>query len=316
MQHAEAFAQAGLYFPKTGWYGVVPGHHALAWEIANQDRGPIFSELLDEIRGADPNAIVLSAEDFSLLYSRPRALVALREGLHSIGYEPRILVYLRAQGPFCESMYVERVKHDHIRPLRDFLAEVIESGCYTGANLPLEFRYSRMLAVFEEVFGREHITARIYEGRRDLTRVFNDYLVTISQLAGIFQNATVELEITHPIINESLSFAHLLGTAYSRLVPGPDVPATAKEFMAKWAPELPDDLIEKRFTLLRRSDHVALLHAFADDNRAVLAKYGVAVPFMSEADIPAINDLIWIFTDLERTIYDRCIDAWIAEGRA
>ncbi len=315
MQHADEFAQAGLLFPKTGWYGVVPGHHALAWELASHPRGPLFAELLAEMEASGLPSAILSAEDFSLLGQIPGSLEALADGLRSIGYTPKILVYLRAQGPFVESMYVERVKHDHVRPVADFLSEVLRTGRYSpdGSILPLEFHYTRMLAPFANVFGKENIVVHTYEGARDLTRVFTDFFATFSNMAGIFSGTDVSIEIANPVINESLSFVRLLGTAFTRLQPGKDVPATAEEFAARFAPDLPSEYANQKFALFQRPDYEALLASVAPDNLEVERLYGAQVPFTVEADIPSVIDPVWAKALIERRIYDRCVREWSEE---
>lgn len=313
MQHAQEFARRGLLFPKTGWYGVVPGHHAVAWELAANNGGPLLATLLEEIRAADSQSVVLSAEDFSLLYSRPQALSTLCDGLRSIGYTPKILMYLRAQGPFAESMYVERIKHDDIQPLERFISEVVETGRYTGSPLPLEFRYSRMLKPFSETFGRENIQVHTYEGRRDITRVFNDFVQTISVLTGAFEGQPVSFEISHPIVNESLSFIFLLGHLFSRTHPAENVAATARIFAAEFAPDLPPEYIDQRFALLRREDYLAILHSVVEDNQEILREYGARIPFLSDQDIPGPSNAIWAKAHIERKIFDRCLSEWLKE---
>lgn len=314
MQQSEELERHGLYFPKTGWYGVVPGHHAIAWELAHQPDSPgaLLNELIAELAAKLPPTALLSAEDFSLLASRARALETFAKELRGIGYSVKILVYLRAQGPFAESMYVERVKHGFIRPIPEFVKTVVSTGQYGagGVLLPIEFHYSRMLAAFADVFGEAAVHARPYLGVSDVAAIFNDFLDTLAELSD-FVAQNLRLPITHPVVNESLSFARLLGTVFSRLHPDRPVPATARAFIAEYAPDLPAEYSEQRFALFSRDEHREILRSVADDNALVQQRFGVHVPFSQETDLPRAIDAAWAKALIERRIYDRCLKEWL-----
>jgi hypothetical protein len=311
MQHAQELLAQGLFFPTTGWYGVVPGHHGVAWELLWQDGGPILPQLLDEIRSSGAPAAILSAEDFSLLYAHPKALERLIDALLSIGYVPKILVYLRAQGPFAESIYVERIKHGDARPLETFLQEIEKHGYITmGESLRLQLRYTEMLAPFARLLGLENILVRPYLEGQDPSRVFSDFLESIGRLGGVLQRDVIELNITHSVVNESLSFIRLLGTLFTVLRPEENVSETAHEFAEKYAPDLPEEFFDRRFALLTRSDHLALLASVVGDNHTIESVYGARIPFTSDADITPTGDPIWRKAALERAIYDRCFKLW------
>lgn len=312
MQHAEEFVQAGLLFPKAGWFGVVPGQHAVAWELCSGDfSGPAFTAMIEEIGRSPGHACIISAEDFSMLAARPDGLAALKQAFASIGYGVKILAYVRPQAAYAESMYVERVKHDHIKKIDEYVNEIVETGRYTGSTLPIDFRYTRLLAPFEEVFGKENVIARPYLGSRDLSRIFLDFLTVIAGLANVYQDATIDVEIANPIVNESLTFMRLLGYTFTRLRPASDVPETMFEFAALYAPELPTAWFEQRFALFSREDYVRILESVKPDNRAMAQRYNILIPFVSEGDVPSPNDPLWEKARIERAIYDRFLETYL-----
>lgn len=315
MHHAREFLSHGMLFPTTGWYGVVPGHHEIAWELFNESEGPLFKKLLGEIQESNAPGVILSAEDFSLLYSRPQALERLASGLRAIGYTPKILAYVRAQGPFAESMYAERIKHGDVRPLDAYVDDIVQAGCLTPneSTFPIEFHYTRLLAPFSDIFGRENIRVRAYSGMGDLSLAFSDFFESLGILSGLFQNELISIEVTHPLVNESLSYIRLLGTLFTKLRLNEDVPATATEFARKYAPDLPPKWFDQRYALLSRDEHLAILHSVAQDNRDLERLYDARVPFMDDRDVLPAGDPIWEKAALERTIYDRCLKLWSSE---
>jgi hypothetical protein len=311
--NASALLAEGLFFPSNGWYGVVPGHHGVAWELFSRTDGPVLQSVLDEIAASDAPAAILSAEDFTPLYAHPSTLAALAEAIRGIGYTPRILIYLRPQAPFAESMYVERVKHNDATAIDEYVAQIASTGRYViNADLQIEFRYSRILESFSAAFGKENVYVRLYEGLSDISRAFSGYLEALSTIGEVFQNKVVSLDVSHPLINESLSFIRLLGTLFTVLNPGAEVPATAQEFISAYAPDLPREYEDARFALLRRDDYLTILNSVSEDNLLVEKLYGVRVPFITSDDVPSLTNAMWAKAQVERKIYDRCFMQWSA----
>src|SRR5579872_2086723 len=105
----------GILVPRTGRAWTGSGHHNLAWEWNGDERfNPALGSwrnLLREIRSHDPPSFCLSSEDFEYLHRKPDALCRIRRDLNSIGYRVAIVVYLRPQADYAESLYAELVKH-------------------------------------------------------------------------------------------------------------------------------------------------------------------------------------------------------------
>lgn len=168
-QNPRRFIDNGVFLPTAGREddrGVV-AHHELAKDLLGSplfkpERGGLEA-VVEELRGAVSDVACLTSEDLSFLYNMPQALVRLRDGIRSAGYEPRVVVYLRAQASYCSAVYAENVRHGYRIPFDQYLADVLEHGCYTwdgGSGPP--FDYGKLLDAFAAVFGRRSIVARTY----------------------------------------------------------------------------------------------------------------------------------------------------------
>lgn len=317
----DALATTGIYLPRAGRYGELSGNHGMAWDMIETGMSPEFDKLLTELATADCRTALLTSEDFSLLHARPGALQLMSDGLRSAGYKPVIAVYLRPQAVFAESMYVERVKHDYIRPLGQYLRTIIETGSYIpdGTKIHLIFRYSALLDSFVRAFGRENVIVRLYEAQRGATHVFQDFLGIFKAVDPQFAQAPLSLQIHQPRANDSLHFLGLLYTAYASLhkndgrsidVVGTDIIRMVHEI----APAFPEELLGARFSLISRAETLEFLEAFGPDNRAIAREYGVEIPFSSLEHVLPEGDPAWERARVEREVYDRLLDRWIAEG--
>ena len=99
----DLFRAAGVFVPKTG--RVAPGfagHHNIAWELSHDSQFDptygTFEMLLREAAYANENAMCISSEELEFLQFDEAALCNLRDGMLSIGYQPKIVLYLRPYG--------------------------------------------------------------------------------------------------------------------------------------------------------------------------------------------------------------------------
>ena len=299
----DIFEREGLRFSRSGWYGVVPGNHNVAWNL----RDGIFDEhvttLIDELRAQEAQHAILSAEDFSLLHAYPQALERFVTLLQSIGFTPKILVYLRAQAGYAESMYAERIKHGNVRSFQTYLGEILAKGLDDVPGAPIEFRYDRMLATFASSVNAENILARPYLRYSNDLEIFHDFLGALSTLAPSFRPAGLHLELHHTRINDSLTFGMLLGNAYVMTHPDLPPPVDPNEFFQRWCPELPPDTLNARFSLLSRLDVEQFERVFHDSNMQLERTWGIRLaPTVCSSDDAT--------TAMERRVLDRCIAAW------
>jgi hypothetical protein len=306
----------GVYVPQCGVDPQVRvGHHALARALWTDQAEAALGSLIDELRTADAPLAVLSSEDFSPLATAPERLQLLANATARAGYAAKVLVYLRHQGPWAESMYGERLRQS-TRPPRfgEFCDSVLAAGGYItdDGGLRIPFAYTALLAPFAQRFGSENVLARPYAGRGDPQHLFADFMSVLGEIHPPVKTARVKLRVHQASANESFSFAQLLRTAYARVQPEDQVdpvPALQSAY-----PSLPPHLWNGRFSLMRREESLAFVRAFAPDNARLASEYGVRLPLVTESDVVAEDDTSWEYARLQREVYDAAFDRWSADG--
>ncbi len=301
--NAEALERAGIAFSKTGWYGVVPGNHNVAWDLLAGHFDNYVRQLKHELQELSAQSIVLSAEDLSLLHQRPLELARFIEMIRGAGFNPKILVYLRDQAGFAESMYAERIKHGSVEQFEEYVERVIDSGTHEAGGSTIDFRYDRMLDSFAEAVGRENVLARPYSRSGDDLAIFHDFLGAFEQLVPGFRAGGLSLELHHPRVNESLTFGALLGNVFVRLRPNDPVPNDGKAFFDRWVPHVPAAILDSRFFLLSPSDVVRFASAFAGSNERLRERFGVTMQFRR---LSAHENV----TGVQREVLAACINQW------
>ncbi len=168
---------AGVFVPKTGRiaHGLA-GHHNIAWELAGDPQFDpacgTFEMLLREAAYANENIVCMSSEEFEFLHFDEAALRNLRDGLLAIGYQPKIVLYLRPQCDYLESLYAEIVRVWDIAFV-DFLEKIINDGVYGRSR----FDYLRVADAFADTFGAENTIIRSY----DSAKLLNDFSNTLGK---------------------------------------------------------------------------------------------------------------------------------------
>jgi hypothetical protein len=310
----------GVHVPRAGRYQNLPGHHFIAWNMLADGRSPHFDELLQELTGGDYRTVLLTSEDFSLLHARPDALQVMSDGLRSIGFRPIIAMYLRPQAVFAESMYVERIKHDYVRPLDRFIQSILTTGSYLpdGTIIHMEFQYSRLLEPFVRVFGKENVIVRPYQARAGAGHIFEDFLSILRAVDPTFANMPLTMQVRTARANESLKFLQLLYAAYAALHKGqPPSPTIGTDLIAAVrgvCAQFPDEFLVERYALFTYEETLAFLEKFALDNERIERDYGVRIPFMTRNDIAPPGDPLWARARLDREVFDRLLDRWMARS--
>ena len=184
-RNAETLRSAGVYVP---WSGRTDqdsaGHHNIAWELGgNPQFDPMcgtFADLIDEISACGAAIVCLSSEEFEFLFEDRHALTTLRDGFDAIGYETRIIIYLRPQADYLESLYAEIVKAWDVG-FDEFFETILATGGYRfmwsaydqnyralGSCLPTltgmcsQFDYDELAGAFGDVFGDANVIVRAY----------------------------------------------------------------------------------------------------------------------------------------------------------
>jgi hypothetical protein len=191
-----ALAQAGLYYPRAGRRSAaLPGHHNVASEVlgsANFDAsaGTLADVIAEIVRVAPPRAC-LSSEKFAASCEHEAALVTLRDAVAAIGYRARIVVYVRAQPEYAESLYAELVKHGSTRPVADYLDELVRDGVVRERGT-FHFEFGRLIDRFANVFGRDAIVVRGYRDHGNAAALVHDFLAAVGVTAPLSPDLIAE----------------------------------------------------------------------------------------------------------------------------
>jgi hypothetical protein len=288
------FREAGVFVPRTGRTSVAyAGHHNIAWDLART--APFdpalgtFDDLLTEIAAAGAPTVSLSSEEFEFLHSDDAALHRLNSGLRSIGYEPRIVVYLRPQADYVESLYAELSRVWNI-PFSDFLDTIVTAGIY-GRSL---FDYGPLLDAFARAFGSSGIIVRAYRAGSKSDTLLHEFAALIAPAL-----APVRLTVP-PRLNSMLRFA--------------DVVAARERHLACTVPyRAPAD---QRFDPLDIADIARLFVRFTGSNQRIARRFGTRIA-CAGCEIVARELITEIFHDRESHHRKRLIRALIeTEGES
>jgi hypothetical protein len=159
------FADQGLFYPTVG--RPVDGHHNLAWELNGDERyDPTvgsFADLTNELRQADPRAVLLSSEDFEYLHLRPESLRNFRRRLSRLGYKTHVVVVLRQPSDYLESLYFELREHGLEEEFDGFLARALAEGGVVFRGWDFRVNYKQLVQSFAAVFGRRAVHVLRYD---------------------------------------------------------------------------------------------------------------------------------------------------------
>jgi hypothetical protein len=171
-RNARRFRKAGVLYPESGRRrtpvaDAMSGQHHIAWEL-NGDarfdpRAGTLAQLLDELRASAAPVAVVSSEDFEYLHRRPERLERLASGVRAAGYAARVVLFLRPQADYAESLYAELVqRHGLDRGFESYLAEIDSAGSFAFREWNFAFDYDVLLRSFEDAFGADALVVRSY----------------------------------------------------------------------------------------------------------------------------------------------------------
>lgn len=271
------FEAAGIVLPKTGRsHPTFAAQPNVAWELTGDprfdSRSGTFDELLDEVAASGLPTACISAEDFDLLHAYPGALMRLGSGLRKIGYMPKIVVYLRPQVDYCESLYAELVRGGW----RIALTEMLDDLFAEAPNLTLRFDYELMLRAFASEVGSRAVIVRSYEANAEEDRLLRDVTAIVGGDSLVRQFATFDRP---PRLNERETFGAVCG-------------AVARVFGSVTDIEETDDS-EGPFEPLTVRDIAAFALRFEIGNRRIARDYGAWIPTVSPRRLAgALRDLL------------------------
>jgi hypothetical protein len=174
-RNRDRLAESGIHYATTGVEGC--GHHNLAWELMRDRRFDAvrgsFEDLESEIKGVTGH-VLISSEDFESILHLPDRLLALERLAQRCGRALQIVVFLRNQIDYFESLYLEQLRHGCGQEASRLAEEALRTGWLSIDEWVYQFDYARML---ETLFGTlEHsaVSVGVYDAnsRADITRAF------------------------------------------------------------------------------------------------------------------------------------------------
>lgn len=255
-----AFHQANVYIPNAGRIELGPGEYSPGQHQLAAADDELLQTLEDELRTSASANVLLSSEEFYPRLGSPTHLARLRTTLERAGYKCAVVLYLRPQAGFAESIYAETTKDIRPPPFGDYLREIIERGArYPDSPYTIIFEYSRALSAFAEIFGPKNIIVRPFAEGLDPSALIGDFVRTLAAALGAL--AIPKLQVYTPALNARQSF----GAALQRL----DADAIERHNLRN------DARLNDPFTPMLESEESAVRTRFEDDNAAVERMAGI-----------------------------------------
>jgi hypothetical protein len=270
---------AGIFVPRSGRTDQASaGHHNIAWELGgNPQFDPAygtFADVIGEVAASDSRIVCLSSEEFEFLHADRRALTMLRDGFAAIGYETRIILYLRPQADYLESLYAEIVKAWDVA-FDDYFDTILADGGYQfewstydqnfrafGSCLPTlngmcsQFAYDELAGAFADVFGDSAMIVRAYRSSCTSAALLREFLDILAPGRVPFRRLRQPERM-----NRSLGYSAVIASRLRRLgyERSHRIPA------------------RQRFDPLGLLDLVRVAVRFARSNERLAARFGVQI---------------------------------------
>jgi hypothetical protein len=288
MVNADQLRANGIFVPRLGFDEdfLLGGHSNIARELSEDvlynPRFGTVTAILDKLAAAETHTAILSSELFEFLHARPNALKKLADALHTIGYEAKIIVYLRSRPHYIESLYSQMLRHGLDCPFDEYLEYVLQNGSYesTDGFTIFQFEYSKIVAAFASVFGVENLIVKPYGTVRGAA-FLNDFLDTIGFPSGERRNS---LDVENHS-NPTLTFSEALDLLYAnaKTYAGASDPTPAQLLASLYGSDV--DFAKDPFSVIDQRDISLIVMRFATDTLQLLQGWGFALP----AVVPRTN---------------------------
>lgn len=168
--HHQSLKKQGILYPSSGQAGGV--HYPLSWGLGlghpptGYKHSPEhWSNVVNEIKQTDCQKIILSSECFIMLRNKMHAEI-IKDYLSD--FNVKIVVYIRRQDKYLESVYSQAVKMG---------AEVPANIMDFYHNTKPTFNYLQVLRPWSEVFGKWNIKLNLYEDGQTFNVIENFFKV-------------------------------------------------------------------------------------------------------------------------------------------
>lgn len=182
----------GVLVPQAGVGAALhqQGHHELSAELKRNEHR-VIDDLLIEIEKSKASAVVVSSEELSSLNQRQIEVL----GHAFSAYDVKVIVYLREQASFVESLYNQAVKTGaEKRDRHEFLADILSSN---------RLNYLSIVKAWSGVFGKENIKPKRYDNS------FVDGKALLDDFFGCVGVNTDKLNIARVSYNESVDSRYI-----------------------------------------------------------------------------------------------------------
>ena len=275
--NAQKLADAGVAVPHAGRptrnFGAQNiGHHNLAWEAMGDARydpdNGTFADAVAEIARLRKPTAILSAEGFEFLHARHGALERWNEALAAIDYRVKIVLYLRPQAEYAESLYAGLVRRPIDCSFDQFLEQILTDGAFHFHSRTYQFDYPVLVKSFGSVFGAENIIVRPYLVGRSPNFLYLDFLRTIGsdsmELDSLYKPERLNQRLTWLTV-----LAVLRANACQRGMAAPQLRTILQEVFGN----SDTGFLEHRFDPLTPNEQNALIHRFATANEELAKRY-------------------------------------------
>lgn len=164
-EHRDHLRGYGFLYPLAGIVPAYPGHHNLAWELAGDrrfdSRRGTFSSLFSEVQAFDGD-VLISSEDFEGVLGDPRIWTALREYAKRCGYVLRLVVFLREQAAYLESLFLQNLVLGCGECFSSDFEECLTHGAFRKRDWHFHFDYLKLITTlkgcgFDQLIVRDYI---------------------------------------------------------------------------------------------------------------------------------------------------------------
>jgi hypothetical protein len=311
-RHWDALRVAGLYQPNAGRHkfdesNATPGHHDLAFDLMHAKRDSLDA-LVAELRENGSPDVFISSEEFHPLAAGNR-LTILRDTLATAGYETTVIVYLREQASYAQSMFAEMSKARNAQRFAAYVNKIGRSGSLAnGPEYHIFFEYSKLVLGLAHVFGEENVVVRPYDGNREPAALIRDILRVVTTI----QPALRLPQLGEPslLVNRRSGFIDVLRDVHAAAVRAvPDAP-DVDTLLGRFGVDAQDERLTQPFSALSREEALLFVHRFAADNARVQAMCSIQIPGVREEDIARDGDPRWTEAAWQRSLLDLTTDVW------
>ena len=281
-----------MFFPLTGLHinmdlrpGRTAGHQSLLINNLKNGNDDVIEELNNELSNQkEINTILLSAEN--LFHSADEELIMNIYNTY-FGCDVKIIVYLRRQDTWTESIYNEAISGGHARETRKFnrfLKNRIKEGY---------LNYYNILKKWRDAFGKDKIYLRVYEKSINNGGIINDYC----KIIGINRNNNYAIPLPTLSNHTYLSKEKIEFLRNINKLPFEDLNIPYKLYMDKLVLYIQSKHLRQKPVWMRKKDRVKLLNKFDEMNNIISKEF-----YNSEKLFPSIEEYCPKYHDLNNII--------------